>query len=379
MARDVSEIARFQRYVREELDAAWMYERLAAAERNASRRTALFKLAAAERRHAEHWLTRLRALGATPDTSVEPSFRSRWLGWMARLFGPRSVLPIVVRLERADASRYDAEPGAEALATEEREHLEVAAQLSNGTATTSRTAITSGSELARREGRHKSDTSGSLRAATFGISDGLASNFSLVMGVAGAEPDTRFILLAGIAGLLAGAFSMAAGEYVSMGVQREMFENEIDVERRELEENPAEEAEELSLIYQAKGVPPDQAEALALTLMRDPKVALDALAREELGLDPDALGSPWGAAISSFISFAIGAAVPVLPFLFLGGHVAVLVSVALACTALFTAGAATTLVTGKPFWFGGLRLMLIASAAAGVTWLVGRLIGVSVA
>ncbi len=376
MTMNAAEINRCRRYVQEELDAAWMYDHLAAAERQASRRDALLKLAAAERRHAEHWAERLRAAGVETPTG-HPSLRSRWLSLLAHVFGPRSVLPLVVRLEQADASRYDKEPGAEALALEEREHLAVADDLAVGRDGQG-AGKASGEDIARREGRHIRDSGGNLRAATFGISDGLASNFSLVMGVAGAEPGNKFILLAGIAGLLAGAFSMAAGEYVSIGVQRDMFENQIAVERRELEENPEEETEELSLIYQSKGLPPEQADLMAKTLMGDQETALDTLSREELGLDPGSLGSPWGAAISSFVSFAVGAAIPVVPFAVTSGAPAFVSSIILACGALFAAGAVTTVFTGRSVLFGGARMALIGSAAAAVTWLVGRALGVAV-
>src|SRR5439155_7902485 len=172
------------------------------------------------------------------------------------------------------------------------------------------------------EGWHRTNYGGSLRAAVFGANDGLLSNFSLVMGIAGANAEPRFVLLAGIAGLLAGASSMAAGEYVSVQSQRELYEQQIAVERQELEMAPEEEKEELSLIYQAKGIPVGQAEELAERILSDPETAINTLAREELGLDPSALGSPWVAAGSSFVAFSVGATLPVLPYLLLSGSAA---------------------------------------------------------
>ena len=203
------------------------------------------------------------------------------------------------------------QPEAEGLPAEERAHSRTLWAMSGGG---------SGVEaIAGTERWHSMSRGGGLRAAVFGINDGLVSNFSLVMGFAGAEARPEYILLAGVAGLLAGSFSMAAGEYVSVSAQRELFEQQIAMEKQELEMSPKEEEEELALIYQAKGIPEDQARALARRIIANPKTAIDTLAREELGLDPAQLGSPWTAAGSSFVAFIIGAFVPVLPYLFTSG------------------------------------------------------------
>jgi VIT1/CCC1 family predicted Fe2+/Mn2+ transporter len=240
-------------------------------------------------------------------------------------------------------------------------------------------AATAAAEVASGEGWHRSSRSGTLRAVIFGVSDGLVSNLSLVMGVAGASAnDARFILLAGVAGLLAGAFSMAAGEYISMQSQRELFEHQIALERAELEMMPEVEAEELVAIYRAKGFTEDEARAVAQRLSADPEKALDTLVREELGLDPGELGSPWGAAAGSFAAFAVGAAVPVLPFLFGGGAVVFGLSIGLSLMALFGVGAGVSLVTGRGMLFSGIRQVAIGSLAAAVTYAVGLAIGVSV-
>ena len=234
-------------------------------------------------------------------------------------------------------------------------------------------------QITRGEGWHRSARSGTLRAVIFGVSDGLVSNLSLVMGVAGASNQDQFILMAGIAGLLAGAFSMAAGEYISMQSQRELFERQIALERAELEAMPEDEQRELATIYAGKGVPREEAEKLAAHMFEDPEVALDTLVREELGLDPDELGSPWGAAGGSFAAFAVGAAVPVLPYLVATGTAAFVVSLGLSLVALFVVGAVVSLLTGRGMIFSGLRQVGIGAAAAGVTYIVGRIIGVSVA
>jgi vacuolar iron transporter family protein len=232
--------------------------------------------------------------------------------------------------------------------------------------------------LGRERWHRARDGGGSLRAAVFGVNDGLVSNLSLVMGVAGANPGNRFVLLSGIAGLLAGSFSMAAGEFVSMTAQRELFERQIALEAEELEMNPEEEREELSLIYQAKGVPRAEAEALAVRLTSDKQVALDTLAREELGLDPADLGSPWKAALSSFVMFAAGAIVPVVPYLFGGGTAAVVVSGILSALALMLVGGALALFTGRSPLVSALRMLAIGAVASAITYLVGSVIGVSV-
>jgi VIT1/CCC1 family predicted Fe2+/Mn2+ transporter len=228
------------------------------------------------------------------------------------------------------------------------------------------------------DARHRITAGGSLRAAVFGANDGLVSNLALIMGVAGGTLDPGIILLAGVAGLVAGAGSMAAGEWVSVQSQRELFERELNVERWELQQFPDDERRELELIYQAKGMDAEQAAALAERIMADPDIALDTLAREELGLNPGALGSPWTAAISSFCAFAVGAVVPLLPFLFgAAGNGAVAVSALLSALALSAVGATISVFTGRPVWRSGLRMVVIGGGAAAITYLIGSLVGVT--
>lgn len=232
-------------------------------------------------------------------------------------------------------------------------------------------------QFASSEGHRIDAQSGTFRAAVFGVNDGLVSNLSLVMGVAGASTDARYVLLAGVAGLLAGAFSMAAGEYVSMKAQRELFENEIEVERRELAEDPKGEQKELELIYRSKGLPNVEAAKLASRMMSDPEVALDTHAKEELGLNMKALGSPWGAAASSFVAFVIGASIPVLPYVLLSRGAALMTSLVLSAFALLAVGAMISSYTGRNVLMSALRMLLIGFGAAAVTYLVGSAIGVS--
>jgi len=236
-----------------------------------------------------------------------------------------------------------------------------------------------GSFLGRLEGRHRSVGGNALRAAVLGANDGLCSNLALVMGVAGASIDNHAILITGLAGLLAGACSMALGEWVSVTSSRELAQREIRIEASELREDPEGEGEELKLIYEAKGLSPKEADTMARRLLSDRTTAIDALAREELGIDPKELGgSAWEAAVSSFVLFALGAVVPILPFLILRGTLAVVASALLSALGLWALGTAITVFTGTPVWRSGGRQVVLGLAAAGLTFGIGRLIGLAV-
>jgi VIT1/CCC1 family predicted Fe2+/Mn2+ transporter len=375
--------------LRLERDAIVLYDALAAIEKEPRRASAFRTIAGNERRHAEIWATKLRELGVDVPPAAGPRLRVRSIILLARLFGTRAVSDLVQALEGDEEDIYQgqASPEVEAIAADEREHAQIWKRLDNGSdgvrisAEDLRSAHTDRARgsMGRDERWHRTGQSGTLRAVIFGISDGLVSNTSLVMGVAGASVgDPRFILLAGIAGLLAGAFSMAAGEYISMQSQRELYERQIALERAELEAMPDEERAELAAIYRAKGFSAAEADRIAEKLFRDPEHALDTLIREELGLDPDQLGSPWGAAGGSFVAFAIGAVVPVVPFLFGGSLTVVVVSIGLSLAAMFAVGVGVSLMTGRSALFSGVRQVAIGGAAAAVTFLVGRVIGVSI-
>jgi VIT1/CCC1 family predicted Fe2+/Mn2+ transporter len=292
---------------------------------------------------------------------------------LARWFGVKSVLPIVRNMEAGVYSAYMAQDAdVQAIAPDEREHRKTMSRLERG-------EVSATDVIAEREGWHRTGGGGTLRATVFGVSDGLVSNSALVMGFAGAQTDGEFVLLAGVAGLLAGAFSMGSGEYVSMRAQRELFERQIELEREELASAPEEEKKELILIYRAKGLTKEQAESTAVRLMENPQVALETLVREELGLDPASLGSPWGAAIGSFLSFGVGAIVPVIPF-FIGADASapfVIASGALSAVALFAVGASLSLFTGRSALVSGGRQVALGAAAAALTFAIGRLVGVS--
>jgi vacuolar iron transporter family protein len=376
-----------------ERDAIVLYDALARIEKDPRRASAFQRIAGNERRHAEIWASKLASLGATVPPVAPPRLRVRFIILVARAFGTHAVADLVKALEGDEEAIYDAQgagPEVAAIAADEREHARIWDEL--GSAATAAAVIdpardgvaaarraASPAEIAERERWHRGGgRSGTLRAVIFGVSDGLVSNLSLVMGVAGAASDNpSFILLAGIAGLLAGAFSMAAGEYISMQSQRELFERQIALERAEMEAMPEEEEAELAAAYRAKGFTADEAAAIAHRIFQDPRAALDILVREELGLDPDELGSPWGAAAGSFVAFAVGAVIPVLPFLFGGGQAVIAASLGLSLVALFGVGAAVSLLTGRGLIFSGFRQLGIGLAAAVVTYLIGSLIGVS--
>ncbi|NJC71262.1 hypothetical protein HC031_16300 [Planosporangium thailandense] len=364
-------VRRYRELLASERDAASLYRTMAEAD-SGHRREVFGKLAEIEERHAAHWESRLREAGADVPAPGGASARTRLLGLLARRFSTDTVLPFVERAEKADAAKYDAEPDAAAgMAADEHGHARQLAKL--------RSPRPSAQEaIARRERWHRGDRSGALRAGVFGVSDGLVSNAALVMGFAGSGSARSTIVLAGVAGLLAGSFSMAAGEYISMSSQREMFERELSLEAQELEEKPEEEHEELALLYQAKGLAAEEAHRLADRLMSDREVALDTLAREELGLDPDALGSPWSAAISSMLTFAVGAAVALVPYLFAAGSAALIAAIVAVAVALFAVGAGMGLLNGRSVVRSGLRQLLVGGLAAAVTFAVGHLLGAGV-
>ncbi len=373
-----------------ERDAIVLYDALAGIEREPRRALAFRTIAGNERRHAEIWASKLRELGVEVPPPGPPRLRVRAIIVLARLLGTRAVSDLVQALEGDEESAYEgqATPEVLAIAADEREHAEIWKRLDAGAALpvpagAAAAAIgveRDGDAIGRDERWHRAGQSGTLRAVIFGVSDGLVSNTSLVMGVAGAAAagDLRFVLLAGIAGLLAGAFSMAAGEYISMQSQRELYERQIALERAELEAMPEEEEAELAAVYRAKGFTATEAAAIARRLFADPDKALETLIREELGLDPDELGSPLGAAGGSFVAFSVGAAIPVLPFVLIPGPAAIAVSLVLSLIAMFAVGVGVSLLTGRGAIFSGLRQVAIGAAAAGVTFLVGRLIGVTV-
>jgi vacuolar iron transporter family protein len=337
-----------------EKESAWLYRQVAAAEPDPHKRRLFSQLAAAAEEQAAKWELSLHQQQPAPASErvFLPSVRARIVARLLRLLGPRAMRSVLTAMKLRGLSVYTAPiAGAHAMPT-----------------TLSDVGV-----------RHRGGLGGNLRATVFGVNDGLVSNASLVLGVAGAAPPGAFVLLSGVAGLLAGALSMAAGEYVSVRSQREMYEYQIALEREEIAEYPEEEAEELALIYEARGVDLAQARAVSQALLARPEQALDVLAREELGLNPDNLGSPWGAAAASFLSFAAGAAVPLIPFLIdMKGSRALTATALLTGSALFVVGLALSLFTGRQALRGALRMVLIGGGAGALAFLVGRVLGAAI-
>ncbi|MDD5329873.1 MAG: VIT1/CCC1 transporter family protein [Sulfuricella sp.] len=338
----------------EEKRSAYLYRMISDAESGTPRQILFLELARAADRQAELWAAEAIKAGVALPAAYRPDLRSRIVIRLLRRFGPRRLRAVLAAMKVRGMSIYAPAgfPPSPPAGHEMPHRLE---------------------DVGRRH--RGAGGNGNLRAAVFGASDGLVSNASLILGVAGAVSDAGAILLAGVAGLLAGAFSMAAGEYVSVRSQREMYEYQIGLEREELEEYPQEEAAELALIFQAKGLGAEEARRLADRIIADPDQALDTLAREELGLNPAGLGSPWDAALFSFFSFAAGALVPLLPYFFATGMAALFATIALTGVALFGIGATISLFTGRRALFGGLRMLAIGGGAGAATYFIGKLVG----
>ena len=363
---DPRRATRYRRYLKSELHAAALYSALARIEDDAERSRVFRDLYDSEIEHARVWAAKL-GIASTPRPRLGVIGLLR-LG-LAKVFGTKIVIPLLLWEEAGEIREYYTEPEAKDIAKDERHHERVLKGLARGQ--------TEPAPL-WEESRSATGTSGNIRAAVLGMNDGLVSNLSLVMGVSGGTDNTDFILLAGVAGLLAGAFSMAAGEYVSMRSQRDIYEHEIEKQRIEIRDWPDEEQAILDLIYRSKGLTEAESDLISRRVMADAESALDTMAREDLGLDPNELGSPWGAAFASFAAFVGGAIVPILPFLFNVGN-SVIVSAALSAVALLLVGGSLAAASGnRPHW-GALRMLLVGSAAAAVTYAIGTLVGVSVA
>ena len=356
----------------DELNGAFLYDSLAQSEKDQRLAEVYRRMAAVERKHAATWVERLKESGmAIPG--FKPNWRSRTLAWAAKHLGVGAVLPTVIGNERKDSRKYAHTPGGAEMGADEASHnrllSHVAMNMKGGM---------EGGALAQLEGRHRTGGGNALRAAVLGANDGLVSNLSLVMGVAGAALNNSAILITGFAGLLAGAISMALGEWLSVQSSRELYNHQISIEKAELAAAPEEEAEELALIYEARGLPKDEAQRMAQHIISDPTSALETLAREELNVNPSELGgSAWEAALTSFFLFAIGAIIPVIPYVFLNGTTAVTVSMLSSGIGLFVIGAGITLFTGRNVMYSGIRQVLFGLAAAVVTFGIGRLIGVN--
>lgn len=373
---NMSDVKRYRENWDDEISSAFLYRTLADLEGTDTPLAQVYiRLAEAEEKHAAFWEDKLKQAGQTIPPRV-PGWRARTLAWLARRFGAGFILPTLANLEQIDGHTYDEQPEAKGtpLPREERSHKRLLETIVGG-----QSRGMEGGLLARFEGRHRAVGGNALRAAVLGANDGLLSNLSLVMGVAGADLPSRNILVTGLAGLLAGAISMALGEWISVQSSRELYERQIRIESDELSRVPDEEEEELALIYQSKGLPENQARSLSARLMADKGTALDTLSREELGVDPKELGgSAIEAGLTSFFLFALGAVWPVAPFAFFEGTTAIIVSLVASAVGLFLIGAVITLMTGRSVIYSGIRQIIFGLIAAGVTFGIGRLLGVSV-
>jgi len=373
--KNSSEAPRYRSNLQGEIDSAYVYRAMAASEKSAQLASVYIRLAEVEERHLSFWEDHLGSIGIEPGPR-RPSWRARTMAFLARRFGAKIVLPTVATLEQVDQAGYDDQPETAAtnMSDQERSHARVLRYIAGG----SPQGI-AGETLATLEGRHRAPGGNSLRAAVLGANDGLTSNLALVMGVAGAQLKTAAILITGLSGLLAGAFSMAIGEWISVQSARELYERQVKTEAAEIRSVPDEEQEELALIYEAKGLPPDEANQVAERLMADEQAALDAMVREELGLDPSQLGgSPYAAGASSLVLFSIGAIIPLIPYFITGGTVALVAAVCCAALGLFAIGTLITLLTGRSAIFSGTRQLCFGLLAAALTFGIGRLIGTAI-
>jgi VIT1/CCC1 family predicted Fe2+/Mn2+ transporter len=337
---------------KEEKRSAYLYRLISDQESGTPRQLLFLELAKEADSQSLLWEAELKKSGQPLPGKYVPDGRALIVAWLIHKLGPRRIKPVLAAIKIRGLSVYSSK------------HM---------AGHPMPTALDQVGASHRGTG-----SSGGLRAAVFGVNDGLVSIACLVMGVAGAASESSVILLTGVAGLLAGAFSMAAGEYISMRSQREMFEYQIGLERDELAQYPLEEAGELALIYSARGLPEDEARALAQRMIADPEMGLDTLAREELGLNPDELGSPWVAAISSFFAFVAGGVIPMVPYLLEVQRNPLVISIAMTVISLFCVGAMLSLFTGRSALLGGLRMLLIGGAAGAVTYWIGNFLGAKI-
>ncbi len=358
--------------IQTEVDASYLYQFLADHEKDPQVEQIFRKMSEIEKTHASAFMHKS---GMDGSQFPPPSNRAKILSFIGKIFGPDYVLGVLLDTEKSISSALltaRKKSNTEAVISD-TSHVSILKNILSGN-----TKI-SGSNLARFEKRHRSVGGNALRAAVLGGNDGLVSNFSLVMGIAGATSGQSEVLLTGLAGLLAGALSMALGEWISVKSSQELFENQMQLEMEELETNPSGEIQELTLIYISKGIPEEQAKKMAVEIMADKTHAHEVLVKEELGINVDDLkGSAMEAAVTSFILFAIGAIIPVFPYFFTGGLQGILWSALFSACGLFLIGSAITLFTGRSIWYSGLRQVLFGLIAAGITFGIGKWIGVSI-
>lgn len=358
--------------IQTEIDACFLYRKLAENESDTVIANVFWQMSDIEKGHAEEFA---KKENLSINNLIKPSWRAKVLNTIGKVFGYDYVLGVLMDTEKSIANAV--------IVTKKQNNLVITGSETNHTkilqSILEKENKVSGKQLSKFESRHRSVGGNAIRAAVLGGNDGLVSNFSLVMGIAGATAGQQGVLLAGLAGLLAGALSMALGEWISVTSSKELYENQMQIEMEELETNPEGEMRELALIYIAKGVPEEQAHQMAAEIMKDTSHAHEVLVKEELGINAEELkGSAFEAAIYSFILFSIGAIIPVLPFMFTNGIKAIIISVSASAIGLFLIGGAITLFTGKNVWFSGFRQVIFGLCAAAITFGIGKLVGVSV-
>lgn len=323
----------------EEKRSAYLYAIMAQHELNPSHQKLFDDLHNAAEKQASMWAAEIIKGGAPEPTGFKPDLRTKFVACLIRWLGAERIHTMLSAMKIRGMSVFTNYHS-------ERKHTNF-------------------------------NSSSNLRAAVFGINDGLISNVSLILGIAGANADQHFILLAGVAGLLAGACSMGAGEYISVRSQREVFEYQIAIEKQELAEYPEEEMEELSLIYQARGVPKEDADKLSRLMISNPDTGLNTLAREELGINPEDMVSPVSAMLASFFAFSIGAVIPLIPFFFSQSAWNLYISIGITGLTLFVIGAILSLYSNRGPLYLGFRMLFTGAIAGILTFYIGRLLGIS--
>ena len=358
--------------IQTEIDAWFLYQKLAEHEADETIANVYRQMSAIEKGHAEAFAKKSNMSIAQ---LMRPSWRAKVLNTVGKVFGYDYVLGALMDTEKSISGAVVAtkQKNKQAITGAETTHVQILQSILQ------KQTKTAGKHISKFERQHRSVGGNAIRAAVLGGNDGLVSNFSLVMGIAGATSGGSGVLLAGLAGLLAGALSMALGEWISVKSSQELYENQMNIEREELETSPELEMKELTLIYIAKGIPDDMAAQMAADIMKDKNRAHEVLVKEELGINAEELkGSAVEAAVYSFILFSVGAVIPVFPFMFLTGMPAIIISVAASAVGLFLIGSAITLFTGKNVWRSGFRQVIFGLTAAAITFGIGKLIGVSV-
>jgi VIT1/CCC1 family predicted Fe2+/Mn2+ transporter len=353
-------------HYRDERDAAFLYRELASVESNGERRQLFDRLARVEDRHVARWQQLFEQSGR-PLPSYKTALRTRALAWAARRFGTSMILPLMLAEEGREVQSY---LGMARQSTDRHMHA-AAVDIAADSAMHAREL----SAVMGREGEpwHVGGSGGYLRSVVYGFNDGLTANFGLVAGVIGANVAPHIVIISGIAGALADALSMGSSGYLAAKSEAEVQAHQIEMERHEMRLMPDLEEDELAVIYEAKGLPPDRARETAHAMMQDPSQALDAMVREELNIHPAEL-APLKDGIVTGIATAVGAGIPILPFLVLEFRAAVWASLAISMLAHFAIGAARSLFTGRSLWVSGRDMFLVGFGVAAVGYVIGELI-----